>query len=152
MDHTENQKPRPLNESRAKVRLNFFVSWMNKLAAAYRQPIPTATQAMYLDSLDDLPLDRLELAFARAVRECKFLPSIAELRSFENDVTVPVERLEAAHQRLRERLAAQPAVETFRRALDGVPKSRQAVAARKLAPAEYAEYCRKLKAKARPSE
>src|SRR3990167_6960822 len=103
MDHNENPKQRPSSAEHAKRRASFFAEWMSKLSAAYRQEIPMPTQAMYLDALSDLPLDRLEQAVQRAVRERKFLPSIAEIRELECEVEVPRERLEAAYERLKHR-------------------------------------------------
>lgn len=73
---------------------------------------------MYLQLLSDLPLDRLELAFQRGVLECKFMPTIAEIRSFETRIEISPERIEAAHQRLRARLAAQPEVKQLASVLD----------------------------------
>lgn len=112
------QKLRPSSDEHAKRRSNFFALWMRKLAAAYRQEISLETQAMYLQSLADLPLDRLNSAFQCAVRECKFLPSIAEIRRFEDEVEISPEQLQAAHDRLRARLAAQPEAKRLASVLD----------------------------------
>lgn len=76
---------------------------------------------MYLQSLSDLPPDRLDEAFQRAVRECRFFPTIAEIRGFESQVQVSPERLEAAHQRLLARIAAQPEVKMLASVLDEKP-------------------------------
>ncbi len=115
------------SDAREKLRLRteFLDQWMDKLAAAYRQEITIETKAMYLDGLFDLPLDRLNLAFERAVRECRFVPTIAEIRAFESDVTVPAEAIEAAHARLRARLAAQPEVKMLASVQDENTQPRQ---------------------------
>lgn len=89
-------------EGPEKHRANFLVSWMNKLAAAYRQEISLETQAMYLQSLSDLPLDRLDEAFKRAIRECRYLPTISEIRTFESQVEISPEKIEAAYQRRKQ--------------------------------------------------
>lgn len=114
----ESLKPRPSSDEHAKRRASSFASWMSKLAAAYRQEISIETQVMYLQLLSDLPLDRLNLAFEHAVRECKFMPTIAEIRDFEEEVIVEPERIAAAHERLRARLAAQPEVKMLGSVLD----------------------------------
>jgi hypothetical protein len=109
-----NLAPKPNNDERVKRRLNFFVEWMSKLSAAFRTEISLETQAMYLEALSDLPIDRLNEAFMRAVRQCTFLPSIAEIRKFESEVSVPQEQLEAAYERMRQRVIAQGAIPTLR--------------------------------------
>lgn len=82
----ENPKYKPSNDERARRRSSFFAEWMSKLAAAYRQEISLETQAMYLDGLSDLPLDRLNDALKMAVKQCRFFPTIAEIRALERDV------------------------------------------------------------------
>jgi hypothetical protein len=98
---------------------------MRKLAAAYRQELTLETQSLYIAELSDLRQDRLELAFRHALRECKFFPTIAEIRDFEEKVQVDPARIEAAHQRLRERLAAQPPVPMLKSVVDEAPKPKR---------------------------
>lgn len=50
------------------------------LAGAVRAELDEAALGGYALALDDLPLDRIEAAVRRAVRECRFMPSAAELR------------------------------------------------------------------------
>lgn len=88
------------------------------------------TKAMYLNALCDLPLDRLELAFQKALREFVpgfgiLIPPIGLIRQLEDSVEVPPERIEAAHQRLRERLAAQPPVPMLKSVVDEAPKPKR---------------------------
>jgi hypothetical protein len=98
---------------------------MRKLAAAYRQELTPETVSLYIAELADLREDRLELAFRQALRDCKFFPTIAEIRDFEEKVQVDPARIEAAHQRLRERLAAQPPVPMLKSVVDEAPKPKR---------------------------
>jgi len=135
MEQPENRKHKPNSDEPAKHRLNFLAGWMNRLAAAYRQELSLETQAMYLDGLSDLRLDRLDAAFKRAVRECKFFPSIAEIRQLEAEIEIPQERLESAYERLKQRIAAQPVPNQLSSVLDdNRPKLREV---RQLTEAEY---------------
>lgn len=111
MSDNENLTHNTNNETPMKRRVLFFASWMSKLAAAYRQEINIETQAMYLQSLGDLRLDRLELAFQQALKDCKFFPTIAEIRDIEADLILPdvaKERIEAAYQRRKEQVLSAP--------------------------------------------
>jgi hypothetical protein len=102
-----NLKQKENNATPRQTRIDFVASWMARLGAAYRQEVTLETQAMYLQALADLPLDQLERAIQRAIRECRYFPTIAEIRALESQIEVSPERMEAAHARLRQRLAAQ---------------------------------------------
>lgn len=45
----------------------------------YRQEITEQTQAMYLKSLNDLPIALMERTFSQVIRQCKFYPTVAEI-------------------------------------------------------------------------
>jgi small-conductance mechanosensitive channel len=107
-----NLVPKQNNDEHAKRRLNCFVVWMNKLAAAFREEISLETQAVYIESLADVHLDRLDEAFKRVLRECKFLPSIAEIRDMashiapsEAELAERKERDQRAREKLNEQIA-----------------------------------------------
>ena len=117
-----NLRPRLSSDEQKKTRLNFFASWMNKLAAAYRTEITTETQAMFLQELSDLPLDRLDMAFKRAVRECAFFPKIAEIRQFEAAVQIEPEKLTAAYERLKRQIETSPEPKQLASVLDEQPR------------------------------
>lgn len=50
------------------------------MGLAFRQEITTPLLTAYRMGLDDKPLDRIRHAIARAIRECKWMPTVAELR------------------------------------------------------------------------
>lgn len=104
----ENRKLKRNNDAHVKPHSAFLLVWLDKLAAAYRQEITEETQAMYLQNLSDLQPSRLAEAFNRAIRECKFFPTVAEIRTFEAEVEIPKERIEAAYQRRKEQVLATP--------------------------------------------
>lgn len=98
---------------------------MNKIAAVYRQEISVETQAMYLDALSDLSIERLDIAFRRAIRECEFLPKPAEIRRFERAVPVDPARREANYERLKARQLTGHAPKQLRSVLDEKPQTRR---------------------------
>lgn len=60
-----------------------FAALMVKLAAAFPTArLTEATIRVYARALSDLTYPQLHQIFGRAVRECKFLPSVAELLSY----------------------------------------------------------------------
>jgi hypothetical protein len=77
---------------------------------------------MYLQALSDLPLNLLETAFQSAVLECKFFPSIAEIRAIVARSDSP-EQHEASYQRLKARIESQPEVKQLRSILDEQAKT-----------------------------
>tara|TARA_R110000824_G_scaffold65483_1_gene170478 strand:- start:1556 stop:2014 length:459 start_codon:yes stop_codon:yes gene_type:complete len=59
----------------------------NRYLRAWRLPQGLEWESaseLYRDALADVPPDLLELAFQRAVRECKFFPTVAEIRGHAN--------------------------------------------------------------------
>lgn len=59
-----------------------FASLMVRFAAAYpTSPVGAATIKVYARALGDLPIERVEQAFLVVIRESKFFPTIAEIRS-----------------------------------------------------------------------
>jgi hypothetical protein len=70
------------------------------MAATFRQE---ATEALYLGywyGLEDLTLDAVRRAVTRALRECKWLPSVAELRELAG-VANPADRCVVAWEKVR---------------------------------------------------
>lgn len=61
------------------------------LGEAYRQPVTEATIRAYEMGLDDVPIATLEHAAKRALRERKFMPTVAELRELAGEQT-PADR------------------------------------------------------------
>lgn len=58
------------------------------LSEAFREKPTAATYMGYEMGLDDLPLDTIKRAVTRAMRECKFMPSVAELRELAGVTSV----------------------------------------------------------------
>lgn len=58
------------------------------LAEAFRQAVTPATLLAYHIGLKDLPIATLEPAIEKAIRECKFMPSVAELRALAGEMSV----------------------------------------------------------------
>lgn len=58
----------------------FFQQMVTVLAEAFRQSISPITIAAYEAALSDIPRPRLQAAAKLALRECKFMPSVSELR------------------------------------------------------------------------
>lgn len=58
-----------------------FAALMGKMAMAYRQEIGKPwLDGMWL-GLDDVEYEALETAVKQAMRECKFMPTVADLRA-----------------------------------------------------------------------
>jgi hypothetical protein len=53
---------------------------LRQLATAFDRPMADARIDLYCAALSDLPLELLADACATAIRECRFLPRVAELR------------------------------------------------------------------------
>ncbi len=103
---------------------------------------------MYSQELADLTTDRLDQAFRHAMRQCRFLPTIAEIRHFEANVEVPAERIAGSYQRLRERIEAQPAVKMLATTYEA-PKPRKRPERRtELTEAELEAKLQEIRAKA----
>src|SRR2546423_11253334 len=79
--NNENSQTLPLETKHSKLS---NAGWRTKqliaLAEAFREPVPPECLAMYVESLSDLSDDQMQLCIARAVRELKWFPKIAELR------------------------------------------------------------------------
>lgn len=50
------------------------------LAETFGRELSTPAQVMIIEGLMDVPLDALRRAVGQAIRSCKFMPSVAELR------------------------------------------------------------------------
>lgn len=72
-----------------------FVELMTILAASFRQEVGQATLEGYSIGLGDTPIDAIELAVKRAIRECKFFPSVAELRELAGEMRPEVRAVKA---------------------------------------------------------
>lgn len=59
-----------------------FLSVMTMLGVAFRVEANEPRIKLYADQLSDLSLDQLKVAAVTAVRECKFFPTVSELRRF----------------------------------------------------------------------
>lgn len=58
------------------------------LAEGFRQSVTEATLLAYWMALEDLPLKGVEAAVNKALRECKFMPTAAELRSMSGELSI----------------------------------------------------------------
>lgn len=58
-----------------------FVALMSGMAMSYRQEIGEPLLAVWWAALEDLDFATLAAAVNKAVRECEFMPSVAELRN-----------------------------------------------------------------------
>jgi hypothetical protein len=67
------------------------------LGIAFQKPVSEGLIAAYRMGLDDLPIREIEKAVAVAMREVKFFPTVAELRTFAGQLT-PDERAVLAWQ------------------------------------------------------
>lgn len=77
-----------------------FATIIAALAASYRIEATEAMFAGYQMALDDLPIGDIERAAKRALRECKFMPSGAELRELAGQLR-PEQRAAIAWSILR---------------------------------------------------
>lgn len=66
--------------------LTRFTKVITALCSSYRQELDEATLEGYRFGLDDLPIERIEQAARRAIRERKFMPSAHELRELAGDM------------------------------------------------------------------
>ncbi len=61
--------------------LSWIYDQLTTLAVAFREPLIEERVEIYARALTDIPQDRLNVAFQRALRELTFFPKVAELRS-----------------------------------------------------------------------
>src|SRR3954470_14836140 len=59
-----------------------FADLVTGLAVNFRQEVSLALRQAYWLGLGDLPMESITVAVTRALRECEFMPSVAELRKF----------------------------------------------------------------------
>lgn len=83
-----------------------FAELVTALAAAFGRETEKATFVAYMIGLEDLPLTAINTAIGRAIRECKFMPSPAELRELAG-VQKPRERAVLAWEALDNAVAEQ---------------------------------------------
>lgn len=103
---------------------------------------------MYLQNLADLPMSRLSEAFNRAIRECKFFPTVAEIRAFEAEVIIPDDRIQAAYERRKSQILTAPRLTLLKSAfLDAEPQAKRPL--RMLTDAEFNERVEYLKKQVR---
>ena len=69
-----------------------FAVAMNGLAASFRQEPSKALLHGYRIGLEDLPIEAVETAVARALKECTFMPPPAELRKLSGCGMTPDDR------------------------------------------------------------
>lgn len=79
--------------------LGKFTELVTALAAAFGRETEKATFVAYKIGLEDLPIAAINHAIGRALRECKFMPSPAELRELAG-VQKPKERAVLAWEAL----------------------------------------------------
>lgn len=72
-----------------------FVECVNALAAAFNRQIDEALYTGYQLGLDDLAIEEIERAARRAIRECKFMPTVVELRELSGDMSPRVRAVKA---------------------------------------------------------
>ena len=72
-----------------------FVKLITALARAFNRDADEATFTGYELGLSDVPLDRLQQAVVRAIRERKFMPTVAELRELAGELTPDVRAVKA---------------------------------------------------------
>ena len=58
------------------------------LAEGFRQSVTEATLLAYWMALQDLPFKSVKTAVTKAIRECKFMPTAAELRSMSGELSL----------------------------------------------------------------
>lgn len=63
-----------------KTRPERIADIVTMMGEAWRQKITPATMLTFSVGTDDLPIDAVERAAMRAIRECQFMPSVFELR------------------------------------------------------------------------
>jgi len=64
-----------------------FMTMIGALAETFRQSTTEATFLGYEMALDDLPIERIEVAVRKAMRSCKFMPSGSELRELAGELS-----------------------------------------------------------------
>jgi hypothetical protein len=64
-----------------------FVELITALAMTFRVEADSAVIRGYLMALDDLPLSRVTKAVRTAMRQCKFMPTAAELRELAGEIS-----------------------------------------------------------------
>jgi len=82
-----------------------FVQLIAALASNYRQEADEATLEAYRIGLADLPVERIETAVSRAIRECKSLPPAAGLRELAGEL-LPIHRAVKAWEVFRKAVFA----------------------------------------------
>lgn len=55
--------------------------WLRMLAEHYQQQINEAGMLAYYEGLRDLTVSEMELGFAQALKECAFIPKVADVRN-----------------------------------------------------------------------
>ena len=78
-----------------KVDLERFAQLIAVLASSFRQEADGAMLEGYRIGLEDVPIDAIELAVHRAIRECKFFPSVSELRELAGEMRPEVRSVKA---------------------------------------------------------
>jgi len=70
-----------------------FLLLLSKLAIAFREKVTEEQASLYAEYLGEFPIEKIEKAVDRAIKELKWFPKISELRDFilddfENDYLV----------------------------------------------------------------
>jgi len=72
-----------------------FAQLMAVLASAFRQEADQAMLEGYSIGLGDVPIESIELAVHKAIRTCKFFPSVSELRQLAGEMPPDVRAIKA---------------------------------------------------------
>ena len=72
-----------------------FDNGMLKLSKMFRTDLDSLLVSVYQDGLVDLPEAALRMVFTKALLECKFMPTIAELRGFIKEGRKRADNLDA---------------------------------------------------------
>lgn len=72
-----------------------FVTLITALSRTFSRDADEATFTGYELGLSDVPIDRLKMAIVRAIRERKFMPTVAELRELAGELTSDVRAVKA---------------------------------------------------------
>lgn len=72
-----------------------FVKLITALARTFGRDADEATFRGYELGLSDVPIDRIQQAVVRAIREKKFMPTVAELRELAGELTPDVRAVKA---------------------------------------------------------
>lgn len=86
-----------LNET-SEARKNLLLNGLVKLGLMFGKDLPDPLMEAYSEGLADLTEAQLRQVFGQAILECKFMPTVAELRGFLKQRQAKVDSLEAEQE------------------------------------------------------